>query len=462
MNSLNILNYLAVFSIAFTAVLGCSKKEDSSTTNEVAPEPGIQATDTVLQESPGSPVMNQRSTPDQAQVIPMEPFHGPNVTEVTHYGNCQWLYPLDEPNETLISEPSYGSEDRVYYAARYGDAEDNVYTFVLDEKGGTGTGHNTLYADLNNDNRIDSRRESFSVVQSGRTTREKRPVTVTLQVQAAGKCIPYAFEFTFFAYKAENDLKEKFHATCRNSTITVGRAEFQGKRCKIAIADLDSNGLYGDYEMGIFNGDRFFVDLNGDGDFRSSRDKPEEAEDLPYARFSKIGGDWYTVHVTPDGGTVTISPSKPTFGTLKAEECVSRISLASPEQFQSLILNRGEAQALTGEYAIYSVSLQKKDGQAQYWVLGASFRRSEKHLTVTIQKGGSTQLPMLLPLTVSITPTAEAGAEKISLEATFTNKDGYPFQCPYVEQPRRERPQGGFEIRDEKGKRIDSRDFEYG
>lgn len=247
---------------------------------------------------------------DHAQVISMEPFHGPNVSKVTHYGNSQWLYPLDEPNETMLSEPSYGSEKRVYYAARYGDAEDNIYTFVLDEKNGTGTGFDTLYVDLNNDDRIDVPQESFSVSQSGLSSREKKPVRVTLQVRSGEKLIPYAFEFTFFAYKAKNDSKEKYHANCRNSTISVGKATFQDKVCKIAIADLDSNGLYNDYEMGTFNGDRFFVDLDGDGDFQSSHKNEDQVENFPYARYSKIGGDWYTIHVTPDGGRFSIAPAR--------------------------------------------------------------------------------------------------------------------------------------------------------
>ena len=45
----------------------------------------------------------------------------------------------NEPNEKLVSEPSYKSEKRVYYAARYGDAQDNIFTLVIDESRGTGS-----------------------------------------------------------------------------------------------------------------------------------------------------------------------------------------------------------------------------------------------------------------------------------------------------------------------------------
>jgi hypothetical protein len=136
------------------------------------------------------------------QVVHLTPFHGPNVIGVTHFGNCQWLYPLDEPNEMLVSEPAYGSKKRIYYAARYGDAKDNTYTVVIDESAGTGTGFNTLYADLNNDNRLDPNSEKFALALSGLTTREARNVRLTLSVSAGGKMMPYAFDFKAFKYES--------------------------------------------------------------------------------------------------------------------------------------------------------------------------------------------------------------------------------------------------------------------
>ena len=74
----------------------------------------------------------------QGQSVEMEFFDSGSVSSMIGFGNCQWLYPLDEPNEPLVSEPEYASDKRVYYAARYGDAADNVHTLVIDESAGTG------------------------------------------------------------------------------------------------------------------------------------------------------------------------------------------------------------------------------------------------------------------------------------------------------------------------------------
>jgi hypothetical protein len=148
-----------------------------------------------------SGVSAQTPNPDDPQTVHLEPFYEPNISNLISYGNCQWLYPLAEPNETLVSEPAYGSAQRVYYAARYGDAQDNTYTFVIDESGGTGTGFDRLYADLNNDNRLDPGCERFALTLSGLTIKETRNVQITLSVSTGGKTIPYSFGFAAFRYK---------------------------------------------------------------------------------------------------------------------------------------------------------------------------------------------------------------------------------------------------------------------
>ena len=73
------------------------------------------------------------------QIVEMEIQNPSDGTIGLGYGNCQWLYPLDEPQDKLLRQPAYKSEKPYYYAAQYGDAEDNIHTLVLDESQGTGT-----------------------------------------------------------------------------------------------------------------------------------------------------------------------------------------------------------------------------------------------------------------------------------------------------------------------------------
>ena len=388
----------------------------------------------------------------ERQTVEMDLYEGPDVTNKTHYGNCQWLYPLDEPNEPLAEQPDYRSARPYCYAARYGDARDNTYTIVLDESGGTGTGYDTVYADVNNDNRIDPKAEMFPF-QLG-TTRHAEPVRIRLTVSAGGRTFPYSFEFTAFPYKGTNHPIEKIHANCRNSSIFVGRAVFDGEEHEIGIADLNSNGLFNDTEQGLFRGDRFFVDFDGDGSFQSSNNA--ESESYSYGRYTKIAGKWYTVKARPDGQSIEIAVAQPELATVKAPRGIGTVDLHSPAQSLHLVFSDGSAQAITGTYKVASVQLSLSDSRNRVWTASGSFR--EEDMRLHVKPDADVQLPEMLPLTVSVEPTGEAPFAEVSLSAKIVSPAGGAFRTARSAG----RPSGGFEIQDADGKRVAGADFEYG
>ena len=102
------------------------------------------------------------ATEPEDQAIQMEVYEDSNVSDLTGYGNCQWLYPLEAPKEKLEGSLELKSDNPYYYAAVYGDGQDNIFSLVIDEYGGTGTGYNTLYVDSNNNNRIDKTGEKHA------------------------------------------------------------------------------------------------------------------------------------------------------------------------------------------------------------------------------------------------------------------------------------------------------------
>ncbi len=393
---------------------------------------------------------------DPPQTIHLEPYHGSDVTHLIGFGNCQWLRPLDEPNETLVSEPAYKSSKRVYYAAHYGDAKDNTHTFVIDESGGTGTGFDTLYADLNNDNRLDRNTEKFPLTLSGLTTSTARNVRLLLSVQAGGKTIPYGFDFTAFRYKDTNNPVEKIHANCRGSSIMVGEAVFGPKRCKVALADLNSNGLFNDCEQDLFRGDRFFVDLNGNGKY--DEDSPA-AESFPYAQYAQIDGRWYTVEASPDGQTIRIQPSQPTFGTVKAPAKVKSAGLSSPRQFQRLTFKDGPAEALTGVYQVRDITLEITDERGQWWTTTGQYRKTGPQLAV--EPNRQAMLEEVLPLTirVAVLPTSEPGV--VELEPRIVDRCGGTFGTIRQNSGRYE-PPASLVIKDAAGKTVVEADLKYG
>ncbi len=397
-------------------------------------------------------LFGQAGSTEQQQTVTMELYEASDISDMTGYGNCQWLRPLDEPNETLLEQPDYNSDKLYFYAAKYGDADDNIHTIVLDESQGTGTGYNTVYVDLDNDNRIDANKEKF-LFQLG-SSRKVTPLRIKLTVTAGGKKIPYFFNFSAFPYTDEKNPGNKVHANARKSSIFVGKATFGESQYKIAIADLNSNGLFNDVEQGIFRGDRFFVDLDGDGKFQHSSRSSKPEEGFPYSQYTQIDGKWYSVQATPDGTTIQIAPAQPQFGTVLAQKGIETVDLYSDIQSQRLNFSEGSAEAITGTYDLAIIQLSTVS--IGTWMCQGTFRSDRPQ--VTIQPGVETRIDDVFPLRVSIEPTAKSPSDVVQLKPTFTGANGGTYNCPRSSS----RPVGSFEIHNMKGQIITTEKFEYG
>lgn len=391
-------------------------------------------------------------TDSAQQTIAMELHETPEVSKMTGFGNCQWLFPLDEPNETLLAQPDYKSDRLYYYAAKYGDADDKIHTLVLDESQGTATGYDTVYVDLNNDNRIEAETEKFSFELG--STRQATPLRIKLTVSAGGKKIPYYFSFTAFPYNDERYPGNKIHANARNSSMFVGQANFNDKTYKIGIADLNSNGLFNDVEQGIFKGDRFFVDFDSDGRFHDS--SGAEQESFSYGRYTKIASNWYTIKADPSGASIEVSRAAPDIVTLRACKGVGTVDLHSAVQSLHLNFSDGAAEAIAGTYCLAEIGLSMPDSQNRTWTARGRF--GEDPLEVNLKYGEDTVLPEVLPLSVSIEPAGKSPFEEISFSAKIVSPIGGAFLTARTTG----RPNGGFEVQDADGKTVASGAFKYG
>lgn len=186
----------------------------------------------------------------------------------------QWLYPGSRPREAILAEPRYRSAKPVYFSAVYGDSEDNVFTLVADESGGTGRGYDVLYADADNDNRLDEEGEEHPLRLG---VSEAIPaLCVEISISAGGALVPYSFAFRAFHYDHERFPGQPIHAIATDGSWYLGEVELEGKRRLIALADLDSNGLFdrrpagaidttGERSLDRFSGDFLYADLDGNG-----------------------------------------------------------------------------------------------------------------------------------------------------------------------------------------------------
>jgi hypothetical protein len=374
------------------------------------------------------------------QFVPMTMFDSPEGSLDLEYGNCQWLYPHDEPTETLLAQPQYESAKPVYFAAKYGDAADNIHTMVVDESGGTGSGHDQVYIDVDNDNRIDGEKEQFDFNPDPETREDLLRVKMSVRVGAT--TIPYHFSFMAFPYTDENHPVEQIHANARNSGYYVGEAMIGGQSRKIALADLNSNGLFDDPEGegGRFSGDRIFVDMDGDGEFHG-----EWEESFPYGGYTRIQREWYSFVATPDGTVVEVARVEPRLGTVATNQGCYLV-LRSPSQAVSLDLFEGPDNAVVGTYKPAEVRLIV--GPTLVHLRGVF---PKEVAPVVVRPGKRTVCKLGGPITASIDVCSTDEPECLGLDLTTAGIGGERYRLL-----------GGFEIQDERGDVVLSDEFEYG
>jgi hypothetical protein len=389
------------------------------------------------------------------QVIQMHLQHRP-IEGQGHdnlgYGTCQWLYPFDGPPEKLLAQPKYKSAKPVFYAARFGDTQDKTFTMVIDEGGETGGGYNLLYVDKNNDNRIDSDKERIPF-QLG-TTRGSPPLRIELNITTAGKTVTHSFSFSSFPYKDKDNPVERIHANLRNGSCYSGQAVIEGKPRKIAVADLNSNGLFNDVEKSVFSGDRFFVDMP---DRTKERPSGGNMQSFPYGQYTRINDSWYSIAATPDGSQIEISQAQPALGIVTAAKPICEITLWSESQKQTLDLSTGSTRGLVGSYEVLNVRLRDKDAKGDVWELEGYFPFNAPKITV--QKGEETRIAAGLPLRVEIQPAKASDGHSIEFKTMITGSSGGEYRWRLMKSSE---PKAGFEIQDKAGKVILSHSFEFG
>ena len=96
--------------------------------------------------------------------------------------------------------------------------------------------------------------------------------------------------------------------------------ELDGKPLKIGIMDANLNGVFGDVFGTRSSGDILLIDRKGDGKFETpqytSTASLFEGDEVPLLALTSLNGTFYEIRVSPDGSTVTLTPSTDPSGTL--------------------------------------------------------------------------------------------------------------------------------------------------
>jgi hypothetical protein len=399
----------------------------------------------------GSPAVAPGAQPEKQVVQMTLQKQSLDGREPLGFGACQWLYPTNAPREKLLSVPRFKSSRPRWYAAQFGDTQDKLFSIVIDESGGTGSGYDTVYVDSNNDNRLDPNTERHKFSLS--TVSLDRPIYLEFQIAAGGKTNTHLFHFTAFPYSDARNPKDT-HANLRNGSYWVGYAVFNGVKRRVALADLDSNGIFNNPEQSLFEGDRFFVDFSDRA--RTNQESPFSS--YPYGQFTCIAGSWYSVVATPDGGEVTITPASPHFGSVKAPPGITHATLRSPRQTLYLNFSNRVEQAIVGLYKLASLSLQEERGGDKGLEIRADY--PERPPEIRIREGETFTLTAGPPLRIEVQPHSEPSTNRVVLSLVLVGSGGETYR--WTRQANRSAPKPAFEVRDADGKLADSGTFEYG
>ncbi len=170
-----------------------------------------------------------------------------------------------------------------------------------------------------------------------------------------------------------------FYVHCSNGQWLVlyparyreGQVALDGKTYKIALVDCDYDGRYNHVFAPPARGvgepgcDAFAIDLDGDSKFRTGQ--PGGSEIMPFSQIVKVNEDYYSLHVTDDGGIIEFRQAKPSFGELDVGGREVDLRLWSDAAHQWLRGSGSKWRVPAGKYRGVSLELTEKDSAGNLW-----------------------------------------------------------------------------------------------
>jgi hypothetical protein len=327
-------------------------------------------------------------TTGASQVVKMTLRNQPDIMDETGFGACQCLYPHDKPEEDITTPPGIFAHP-IYFSAKYGNARDNIHTIVVDDD----ESNMRCLADVNNDNKF-SDKELITLTRDDGPDKA-RTARIGLKIKVDGKRVPYYFTFLAFKYSEEEaaaagntSIDKCTMGNARNGSYRLGEVIIDGQKMKIAVADINSNGIFNDLEEDLFKGDRFF--LHEGDDYRLTEDS------YPYGGYTFLKGNWYAVESNGAGTRMKVTRANPPCGTLKGLPAGAQLELRS--KTQPLVVNFADtgAEAVAGLYKIGQICMPT--GEGSHMMRGTWKNRT----MLRIYEGSTKQLQAGPPYTLTI------------------------------------------------------------
>jgi len=396
---------------------------------------------------------------------------------------------VEAPTTSLAGEPKYVSSKPVHFEAKLGPA-DAVYTFVMDESKGMGTGYDVLYLDANGDHDLsDEKPVQGTARMSGTSPRGDFPETEVL-VDYGEQRLPWRFRPRYYTHSSiKRDDAGDVVEHKRNLLLLLtsvgcfeGTVAIAGKELKMAVVDADSDACFGScYQVRTSSpypglqyaedrlfatGDRLLIDFNGDGQFDLKPSGTPEA--FPYGKYLFVNTGWYEVGVAPSGRSLRMDPATMPLGSLGREGGgASWLTLLSKEAGAIFVAPKGEpASAPVGTYELYSCGLTFKDTAGASWqAIGAGTTHGDE---IVIEDAKLTSVKLGPPLRAVVEPSSSAGSLRevkpgASLRIGLVVKGEHEevYSSAAITRDGQRLPGPTFEISDEDGKVAATGRFRY-
>jgi hypothetical protein len=258
----------------------------------------------------------------------------------------------------LLEAPADAPAEPVYFVLQAGDRDIHGITYRSTDR----TKNVKLYLDTDGDGLLSDEREYVGTRLS--------------QFQAT---MTYEFGPVLTRHGESAPREGAIRAQCTNGQWLMfypafyreGRVVLSGRPHRIAVVDGDLDGRYNRVFVPPAKGirepgcDVFAIDLDGDSSFHAGQ--PDRSEIMPFSRMVKVYEDYYSVHVTDDGGIIEFRQVKPSFGELDVGGEKVDLMLWSDAAHQRLRGSGSKWRVPAGKYGVVSLELTEKDSTGNLW-----------------------------------------------------------------------------------------------
>ena len=276
----------------------------------------------------------------------------------THYlGMQRQDTTLERPPE-LREQPADAPKEPVYFVVRVGDRDIHGITY----RSISNKRHVKLYLDTDGDGLFSDEKQYLGTWLSiFRLTRTYRFGPISTQQGDTGT------------------KGGSFYADCSNGKWLTfdqvfyrrGKVVLDGRTYEIALVDTDFDGKYNKYFVPPAENSRdprcdvLAIDLDGNSKFRYN--VPGVSEIMPLSRLIKINGQYYSMNVADDGGTIEFRQAKPQFGTLSLEGKQVKLALWTDAIHQRVSGSGGKWRLPVGKYSVVELELTEADSTGNQW-----------------------------------------------------------------------------------------------